>query len=267
MLKCLQCLFCACFLLVVSCKKRSQAKDILTETVSASKGVPIYYAKGFKVEDFGTHKIIEVKAPWPDSKELFRYLVLPKGAVLPKNHNATTIVRTPIKKMLVTSTTDIPMLEYLELEEQLIGFPNTDYISSEKTRKRIDKGLVQDVGKEVAINTELVLDLAPDLIIGFSATGDVKTYEQLQKSGIPVVMNGSWMEEHPLGRAEWIKFIGAFFDKGKEAHKQFRNVESAYVKAAQQALGHQDKPTILSGSLYKDVWYVCLLYTSPSPRD
>ena len=69
-------------------------------------------------------------------------------------------------------------------------------------------------------------------------------------------MNGSWMEEHPLGRAEWIKFIGAFFDKDKEAHRKFRNVESAYVKAAHQALDHQHKPTILSGSLYKDVWYV-----------
>ena len=248
---------------VISCKEQSQTKEVpksestsKSALKSVSKTVAVYYAKGFSIKDFGTYKIIEVTSPWPQSKEKFRYLILPKGAILPDDHRANTIVRTPITKLVVTSTTDSPMLEYLELENKLVGFPNTDYISSEKTRKRIDGGFVKELGKETDINTEMLLDIAPDLVIGFSATGAIKPYEQLQKSGIPVVMNGSWMEQHPLGRAEWIKFIGAFFDKDKEAHRKFRNVESGYVKAAQQALKHDDKPTILSGSMYKDVWYV-----------
>ena len=36
------------------------------------------------------------------------------------------------------------------------------------------------------------------LIIGFSATGNTKSYDHIQKTGIPVVMNGSWMELHLL---------------------------------------------------------------------
>ncbi len=255
MLRCLSYLFWIFFVFMVSCKQEAKQTNTLKKG-GVSKPITVYYAKGFTIEDFGSHKIIEVTTPWPESKEVFRYLILPKGTPVPKGHRAKAIVRTPITKLIVTSTTDIPMLESLGIEDKLIGFPNTAYISSEKTRKRIDQGQIKDIGKEVAINTEMVLDLAPDLVIGFSATGDVKAYEQLQKAGIPVVMNGSWMEQHPLGRTEWIKFIGAFFDKNKEAYRKFRNVESAYVKASQQVLNPDRKPTILSGSLYKDIWYV-----------
>ena len=128
-----------------------------------------------------------------------------------------TYIEIPINKTVVTSTTDIPMLEYLEIEDKLVGFPHLDYISSEKIRTLIDQGNIEELGNNGHLNTELTLALAPELIIGFSATGDTKTYQLLEKTGIPVVINGSWMEQHPLGRAEWIKFVAAFYHKEKEA--------------------------------------------------
>lgn len=241
----------------VACKQEEKSQPTSQTPETASRSIPVHYAKGFRIEDFGSYTKIEVTAPWPGDQAHFEYLLVPKGAKIPKGHPNATVISVPVASVVVTSTTDIPILEYLNIEDKLTGFPNTAYISSKKTRARIDKNQVKDIGKEVALNTEMVMELAPELIIGFSATGDIKSYTTLQQAGIPVVMNGSWMEQDPLGRAEWIKFVAAFFDKENEARKAFKTIEKAYVKTAALATHHSlSSPTVLSGSLYKDVWYV-----------
>jgi len=144
----------------------------------------------------------------------------------------------------------------MNLEQKLVGFPHTNYISSKKTRTLIDKGVIKELGKEYNLNTEVVLELSPDLIIGFSATGDTKAYDLIQKTGIPVVINGSWMEEHPIGRAEWIKFIAAFFGTEHRAEKVFQNIKKEYLKASTLAQNTSSSPTVMSGNMFKDVWHV-----------
>ena len=76
----------------------------------------------------------------------------------------------------------------------------------------------------------------------------------MKKNGIPVVYNGDWLEDSPLGRAEWIKFFGALFNKDEQADSIFRDIESKYLEAKKIALQSQSRPTIMSGVLYKDKW-------------
>ena len=109
----------------------------------------------------------------------------------------------------MTSTTHIPSLELLGVENTLIGFPSTDYISSEKTRKLIDAGKVREVGVNENLNTEVLIDIKPDVIVSFGLNNSNPTLDNLQKSGLKVMLNGDWTEQSPLGKAEWIKFFGA----------------------------------------------------------
>ncbi|GAA4272382.1 ABC transporter substrate-binding protein [Aquimarina gracilis] len=216
----------------------------------------IEYAKGLTIENRGTYKEIKVTTPWPDANEELIYILHPKGTEKPFKSNKVTFIEVPIERVVVTSTTDIPMLEYLNLEQKLVGFPYTDYISSEKTRTLIDNGSIKELGKEYNLNTEIVLELDPELVVGFSASGDTKSYDLIQKTGIPVVINGSWMEEHPLGRAEWIKFIAAFFGKESLAEEVFQNIKKDYNEAITLTQSVKDTPTVLSGNMFKDVWHV-----------
>ncbi len=237
-----------------SCKKTTTETDQLTVMYLAPQNIES--AKGFTIHNHKTHKEIKVVSPWPDAKNELTYILHPKGTEKPFKSDNAIFIEVPIERIVVTSTTDIPMLEYLNLEQKLVGFPYTDYISSEKTRALIDNGSIKELGKEHNLNTEVVLELSPELIIGFSATGDTKAYDLIQKTGIPVVMNGSWMEEHPLGRAEWIKFVAAFFGKEATAEEVFQNIKKDYNEAVTLAQNVVDSPTILSGNMYKDVWYV-----------
>ena len=71
-----------------------------------------------------------------------------------------------------------------------------------------------------------------------------------------MVFNGDWTEETPLGKAEWIKFFGVLLDKQKEADSIFRAIETSYQEVKKIAAKAAKKPTVLSGALFKDVWYL-----------
>ena len=240
--------------LLLSCKQEKKVNTpISTQKLTEQT---IFYASGFTIENKENYKKIQITSPWPNTKDTFTYILYPKGNEKPLISGKATSIEIPINKTVVTSTTDIPMLEYLEIEDKLVGFPHLDYISSEKIRTLIDQGNIEELGNNGHLNTELTLALAPELIIGFSATGDTKTYQLLEKTGIPVVINGSWMEQHPLGRAELIKFVAAFYHKEKEADSIFKSIEKEYLKASSLAKNTTKTPTVLSGNMFKDVWHV-----------
>ncbi|MEC3908377.1 ABC transporter substrate-binding protein [Tamlana sp. 2201CG12-4] len=242
-------------LFLISCKEKKNQSSTLTETITKQESIK--YAKGFSIQYYDGYKEIIVTSPWPGSQDVYRYLLVNKGQTPPKyNTESDIIIQLPIEKIVAMSTTNIPALEYLEVDTKLVGFPSTKFISSKKTRARIDKGEIKDLNNDLEINMEQLLDLQPELVIGFSVNGNDKTLNQIEKFGIPVVLDGAWTEQHPLGRAEWIKFIAAFFDKQDKADSIFNTIESNYQKAKQMALKVNERPIVFSGSMFKDVWNV-----------
>jgi iron complex transport system substrate-binding protein len=232
----------ALYLLIItslSCSEKKKKNDLDIEN---SVTIELKYAQGFGITSTENSKTIEIKNPWPNSEKTYIH-------TLKKNE-------LPIKKIVVTSTTHIPALELLGVEDALVGFPGCDYISSTNTRRRIDDGSIRELGKNEGINTEVLLELQPDIVIGFGVDGSNKTFNTLEKSGIEVIYNGDWVEDSPLAKAEWIKFFGALFNKEKEADSIFNAIERDYIEAKELAEKINHKPTILSGALHKDVWYL-----------
>ena len=233
--------------ILISCKKEVIKVDEKNQPESNIK-----YAKGFDiVNENGVKKLI-IKSAYQNSDEIFEYIIQNKSDQKEEIENT---LFTPIQKIVVTSTTHIPMVELLNEETAIVGFPYAKYVSSAKTRVLIDEGKIQEIGKESSLNTEILLDLQPELVVGYSVSSADKSLTTIQKSGINVIYNGDWLEETPLGRAEWIKFFGVLFDKEKQADSIFKVIESNYLEAKQIALKSTKKPTILSGAIMsKDIW-------------
>jgi iron complex transport system substrate-binding protein len=240
----------------VSCKNEPKAAlpnsdNIKTDTLT--------YAQGFSVNDNGNYKVLTISKPWPKSEKNYKYLIASKEELskmtFPEDYY-DGIISNNIQKIVVTSTTHIPALELLEVEQTLVGFPGTDYISSETTRKHIDEGKVRELGKNEGINTEVLLELNPDVVIGFGVDGVNKTFETIKKAGIPVIYNGDWVESSALAKAEWIKFFGVLFNKEKEADSIFNTIENDYLEAKKIAKKAKNRPTILSGAMTKDIWHL-----------
>ncbi len=238
---------------IISCKEVTEGEVNSVEQSPLSK---IKYATGFDIQPIENGSMITIKNAWPGSEETFNYAVINRGASISNLENYDAIVESPIKSIVVTSTTHIPSLDMLGVSNTLIGFPNLDYISSEIIRERIEEGYIKELGKNETINTEVLIELDPDLVIGFAVEGANSTMSTIKKTGIPVLYNADWTENSPLGKAEWIKFFGLLYNKQKEADSIFSMIEENYLKAKEVAQSTEHAPTIISGALYKDVWYM-----------
>ncbi|MFN3754289.1 ABC transporter substrate-binding protein [Flavobacterium sp.] len=237
-------------LLFVHCKTETKSAP----TISSENTVT--YAKGFSIRNYDGYSIVTVQNPWPKASKTYTYVLKEKNGIVPDSLKQNTIISVPIKTIIVTSTTHIPSLEMLGKQNTLIGFPHLDYISSEKVRARIDAGKVKELGMNQSLNTEVILNLQPDVIIGYGIDNNNPTLDNLQKSGLKVMLNGDWNEETPLGKAEWIKFFGALYGQQKEAHELFTKIEKDYLKTIEIAKIATTAPTVLAGDMFEDRWYL-----------
>jgi iron complex transport system substrate-binding protein len=252
------CFLLAIGLLLMGCRESEQSAERSPGEI-ISHWEP-RYAKGFSAEHTRSGVIfLHIASPWPGATKTYRYALVPRehtSGIPTMADSLDGIIRIPVQRVILTSTTHIPALESLGLLDHLVGFPGLDYISSPEARIRIEQDRIQELGANEQLNTERVLALDPDLVVGFGVSGAPSSYQALQASSIPVVYNGDWMEEDPLGKAEWITFFGLLFGKEEMAASIFEKVEKDYLHARNLAAGSKTNPTVLSGALYRDIWYL-----------
>ncbi len=246
-------LFLSGFLLILfSCRQETpdSAKMLSADSLT------VQYASGFSAfrENGAWH--LTIHSPFPGARRDFSYLLIPDDQPVPDHPATTQVIRTPVSRLIATSTTHIPILDYLDKTNSLVGFPNPDYISSPAMRKRIDEGAVTNIGIDQAPDPETVISLQPDLIMAYSMTSDLGELERLRRAGIPYLLNADYLEGHPLGRAEWIKVAGLLFNSEETADSVFNSIESAYLEIASAAAGVPEKPSALSGVVYGDTWFM-----------
>ncbi|OIQ28315.1 MAG: ABC transporter substrate-binding protein [Bacteroidetes bacterium MedPE-SWsnd-G2] len=243
------------FCCIVSCQE--QKTKVENYNSAPSEAVKLKYAKGFSITNYENFTVLEIKSPWPKSESQFRYaLQNPNSNINFNLDSINSVIEIPVKEIVVTSTTHIPSLDLLNETESLVGFPGMDYISSPTVRSLIKEGKVRELGKNEGLNTEVLLELQPDLVVGFGVDGSSKSLENIRQANIPVIYNGDWVEKSPLAKAEWIKFFGVLFNKQKQADSIFDAIESNYLKAQKIASSASNRPTVISGAMHKDIWYL-----------
>lgn len=236
---------------LVQCKKEEPTKSDVKNDNS------VQYASGFSIEKHEGYTLLEVTNPWPNATKKFKYILKKASTTISeKNVQDAIIINVPIKKIVVTSTTHIPSLEMLGVENTLVGFPKLDYISSKKVRSLIHQNKITELGNNQALNIEQLLSLQPDVIIGYGLDNSNPVLTNIEKSGLKVMFNGDWNEQNPLGKAEWIKFFGALYDKSDLANTIFEKIEKEYYKTLHLVQPITKRPTVLAGDIFEDKWYL-----------
>ena len=248
--------FCNALFLVILSFSLVECKNESKPNVIISAKNEVRYAKGFSIQNYDGYSVVIVKNPWPKATKTYTYILKEKKGIVPDSLKQNLIIPVPIKTIVVTSTTHIPSLELLDEVNTLIGFPHCDYISSEKVRARIDTGNIKELGNNQDLNTEVLLDMQPNVIIGYGIDNKNPTLDNLQKSGLKVMLNGDWNEENALGKAEWIKFFGALYCKQKQATALFTKIEKDFLKTIKIAKMAKTTPSILAGDMFEDRWYL-----------
>ena len=154
-----------------------------------------------------------------------QFLLVPEGKELPKGLSEDiAVIRQPVQNIYLVATSAMDFFCALDEGLDAISLSGTDadgwYI--DKAKKALEDGSIAFAGKYSAPDYELILDQNCGLAIESTMiyhTPEVK--EKLEQFGIPVMVEHSSYESHPLGRTEWLKLYAVLLGKEDEAEKLF----------------------------------------------
>jgi len=222
-------------------------------------GVDIKYAERFEIQQKGGYKILIIKNPWQGAVNINQsYYLLKNGSSIPHGVDSANIIRTPVKSIVCMSTTYLSMISALHAEETITGVSGTDFVYDQGLLQRIDNKQIADVGYEDNLNKELVITLSPDLVMVYGVGGESAGYlNKLKELGIKVIFNADYLENNPLGKAEWIKVFGALYDKENEADSIFNSLSKEYNEIKLKVEKNITvRPLVLLGLPWKDTWFI-----------
>ena len=240
----------------LSCTGRNYQVAGISTTVSDSSLVE--FAQGFTMQKHGDITLLTVTNPWQGAQNvMYRYALCPKGKEIPAEYTQYTIIRTPVERVICMATTHVAMISALGKTSSIKATSGTAFVSDQILREAIDKGLVEDIGYEQGLNFEKIIGLNPDVIFAYSVRGEVSgIMSRLADLGLTVVFNAEYLERTALGKAEWLKFIAAFFDCEAQAAEQFNVIRDEYRSLCQLVKDRDCQPKILCGLPWQGIWHI-----------
>jgi iron complex transport system substrate-binding protein len=238
------------FLLLVlfcSCKKNQTNSQN-----AASAKVSLSYAKGFSIAHSKNYTIITVYNPWENGSIYDKYYLTKDPNVQTPSDGHKILI--PLTKVMVNSTTHIGFISALNEINSIIGACNVNYIYSPTVLSKLKSGRIKNMGPDYNIDIERLLTLHPQAVFATAYDAKDDNNKRMRNSGLSIIYNIEWQEKSLLGRAEWIKFMGAFFDKEKLADSLFCNVVKEYNRVKAIARKAKTYPSVMSGEDFRGTW-------------
>jgi iron complex transport system substrate-binding protein len=214
------------------------------------------YAQGFFVESYQDYQILHISKPYTDKTDTLRYILCKDKKRIPSRYRNLPHIVTPIQKIITTSTTHLALLEALDGLELLTASSSLDYAYSPKIQKMLQSGKVVKLSDQ-NIDIEKIIALKPDvLMVSGMESSQMAAYQKIQQAGIPILVNSEWLEQHPLGKAEWIQVMGLLLGKHAKSKDFFEDITQKYNHLKQLVQKVSPKKMVAIGVPNKDTWYV-----------
>ncbi|MDX2360229.1 MAG: ABC transporter substrate-binding protein [Crocinitomicaceae bacterium] len=213
----------------------------ITADVETSKEfieIPIEYAEHFKlnVTDDGYELIILN----PNTGEIDEQFIIDP-----------TIDR----KIIGLTTTLNGMLNALSASDQLVGVTSMQYVYDSEIIERFNKNEITEFGDETTFSVEKIIASTANTIFYSGFGDDFPHRDKLEKFNFSIFPIYDWREQHPLGKAEWIKVVGILVNREQEALDYFATIEQEYLRISAIAQSANTRPSVVSGGVYGDIWF------------
>lgn len=195
--------------------------------------------------------LVEIVNPWDTTRLLGRYYLCENpGGTVP---GEATVVKVPLEKSAVYSSVHLGAIEELDALAAVAGVADAAYIRSPQICQLIDRGAIADLGSSMAPSLEKIVAMQPDamLLSPFENTG----HGALDNAGLCIIEMADYMEPTPLGRAEWIRFIGRLYGRAAQADSVFAQVKARYDSLAAPQVA-QARPRVLTEQVTDGYWFV-----------
>lgn len=218
----------------------------------------VEYAKYFTIEDAdSTIKKITVADMWSGGESYQTYTLVPReiyGSFI----NDPYALPCPVERAVCMSTSHVAYLNALGKSETIKGVSGTRFIYDSTARALVMEDKIKDVGTESLPNYELIMSLNPDIVFAYGISGADNTYiSKLRELGIKVMAIGDYLENHPVGRMEYIKIFGLLTGETRKADSIYTYARDAYISLKNSIAEKETKKTkVLINSPYNGLWYI-----------
>ncbi|HEY7814575.1 MAG TPA: ABC transporter substrate-binding protein [Nakamurella sp.] len=215
----------------------------------------ITHATNFSLSYHDSYQVLTVPQPTqggaPES-----YVLVKCGAPTPEltgDLAGAQVVTTPVTSLYSGSTTHLPFLVELDQLDALTGVGTKGFISEKQVQDRVAEPDVVEFSGSGTVDAEAVIAGAPDVLV--TAGTDDPAYAVIKAAGIPVLANADWLENDPLGRAEYVKYFAALTGTEAQAAEFFDTVEQSYQQIA--ASGRDADPVaVVPGQPFQGTWFI-----------
>ena len=214
------------------------------DSLSALELVKPRYATGYTVKDSAGMRLVEV-----GEHDRFA-LVSGEGGEVPQGY---TRIEVPVERTICMTALQLSNFTILDAHDVVKGITGTKNLFNPDILARTKDGRIVKIGMEGNFDTEMVLAANPQVIlISPSKRGG---YEAIKETGITLVPHLGYQELHPLGQAEWIKFVGMLIGKEREASEIFDGIEQRYNALKEAASKVTERPSVFSGEMHYGTWH------------
>ena len=235
-------IFCACS----GRNVRQQTMDAVCE--DSTVAVHVDYATEFTVRDSADVRLVCIGGD-------DRFALVKSGDVqVPEGY---TKVQVPIQRTICMTALQLSNFTILDAHDVVKGITGTKNLFNDDINQRAKDGRIVKIGMEGEFDTELILAANPDVI--FISPSKRGGYDAIRETGITLVPHLGYQELDPLGQAEWVKLVGMFIGKEREANEVFSGIEHRYNELKEKVKrlkGEKEQyPTVFSGEMHYGTWH------------
>ncbi len=188
-----------------------------------------------------------------------KFLLVPEGGQVPADTKDMIVLQAPLTKLGCFSTTHATLFHAIgALDKINMVTTAQDKWYIDEVAQGIGNGKITYVGKNSDPDYELISAADPQIILITTNTlhGSDEVLAKLDELNIPYIADSQHLENHPLGRVEWVKLVGALLDMEDEADAYFNDAVAKVDAVAKKVEGETGHPTIMQTYVFKGTVYV-----------
>lgn len=217
------------------------------------------YAKGFTIlaDTLGGGTIIRITNPYQSDTHFEQLLYLcDEGTPQPTNFDGV-VVAEPVRRIAVLSSSFVAMLDAIGCVERVVGVSGLKFITNESIRRAAAENRVGEIGYDSNMNFEQIAARRTDIVLLYGLYGeDAATTAKLRELGIPYLYIGDYVENEPLGKAEWMVALGYLCGCEERAIAEFAAIEQRYIAIRDRKYCSAYKPRVMLNLPYRDTWFM-----------
>lgn len=203
--------------------------------------VALEHARCFTIERRGAERRLTVFGPGGRKDTL---------AIHRLGGNGDGVLPGVLDRIAVVSTTHLAYIEALGKVDAVVGAAHLDRLVSDGPRA-VPYHRIPDIGTANGLDRERIIAIAPQALLDhpFGEGGATEP-----PGGVPRIFITEYLEEHPLGRAEWSRFMGVLLGCERQADSLYEAMAARYRQAV-HAVG-APRPRVFFGSAWQGQWFV-----------